>query len=524
MFSSFSDSGLLKHHINQAHPLVHSGIGRDCYLPSLGHHSHNGGSKVPPQNPLVSDSKSRGGHGNASPVQPPSSSSLLIPTDPDDSLVDIQPRGSAVHADDQTGAIHSSTSTPEGGSPWSDSDSDDLDIGMKFTNRNIITHIIVITVRCNKIISEIQDLVEPGCNLRFHNIGFREHSYIVDRLRVLDIRARSSYFDDLEQLVIMVPHDTHEALIAPFASGLAASFAAAPLSRGPYSIAVEVATNTTVDCQRSSFMPDLCVQICSLTGSDDLALADMRQYIFMEMAFTQTNADVMKKLQSYITHNPHALTVFKIKVKETYRTPSQSPSSSNVKRFMGRTLLTLQEFKRNSERRTLGMVRRDGISWMNVKKVEFHLWLRLGETPIDLRITHPNHTETAYATGTLYPTRSTADLDALIDRTMSEFKKIIIQYTEGTLASASPDLEHDLEEEEKQAWLEDISSWAPRNPLFDWDYISARFTVSMWKTAHTRYKQWHTGLLKRSISEVDNDEGDRPGNGSQSVTKRANLG
>ncbi|KAI6015955.1 hypothetical protein EDC04DRAFT_2608634 [Pisolithus marmoratus] len=97
-----------------------------------------------------------------------------------------------------------------------------------------------------------------------------------------------------------MPHDTHEALIVPFIIGLGTPFAAVPLSRGPYTITIEVALNASVDCQRSSFMPDLCVQICSLTGPDDPALTTMHLYIFMETAFLQSKADVMKKLEDYI--------------------------------------------------------------------------------------------------------------------------------------------------------------------------------------------------------------------------------
>ncbi|KAI6124035.1 hypothetical protein EDD16DRAFT_1517708 [Pisolithus croceorrhizus] len=207
------------------------------------------------------------------------------------------------------------------------------------------------------ILSEVWDLVEPGCNLRFHNISAQEYSYIEDQLKGLDICARTAYFNNLEQFIVTMPHDTHKALIVPFIIGMGTLFEAIPLSRGPYTIAVKVAPH---------------ILTCSLTGSDDPDLTTMCLYIFMETAFSQSEVDVMKKLKGYIMHNPHVLTIFKIKIKETYNALSQSPLSPNIKCFMGREFLTKAEFKWNLERGTLGVVH-DGITWINMMGVEIHL-------------------------------------------------------------------------------------------------------------------------------------------------------
>ncbi|KAI6131085.1 hypothetical protein EDD16DRAFT_1515245 [Pisolithus croceorrhizus] len=251
------------------------------------------------------------------------------------------------------------------------------------------------------ILSEVQDLVKPGCNLRFHNISAQEYSYIEDQLKGLDIHARMAYFDNLEQFIVTMPHNTHKALVVPFIIGMGTSFEAIPLSRGPYTIAVEVAPH---------------ISICSLTGSDDLDLTTMHPYIFMEM----------------------------IKIKETYNAPSQSPSLPNVKHFKGREFLTQ----------------------------------------------------------TLYLTLSTSDLDALIDRTMNKFKKIIIQYMEDMLASTSS-ISSDLDLE---------------NQLGDLDEGE-----SMWKTMHTHYKSWHAHLPKHPLSEVNDDKGGGPANVSWPAIKCINL-
>jgi hypothetical protein len=81
---------------------------------------------------------------------------------------------------------------------------------------------------------------------------------------------------------------------------------------------------------------------------------------------------------------------------------------------------------------------------------------------------------------------------------MEGLKKIIVQYVQDTLVSMPSDSEHlgDLSKEQRQRWLDDISSWIPNNPPFDWKLISDHLTISMWQTAYSRYKAWREGLPK----------------------------
>lgn len=134
---------------------------------------------------------------------------------------------------------------------------------------------------------------------------------------------------------------------------------------------------------------------------------------------------------------------------------------------------------------------------------------------------------TTYLTQTIYPTRSTTDLDALIGKTMEALKKIICRQIEDTVSSTYPESEQDegesFTDEERRKWLEDVSSWTPRNPLFNWDYISARLATSLWKTAHTRYRDWHNSLPKRTLSDVDSDSDSGVGGApSDEATNEAN--
>jgi hypothetical protein len=87
-------------------------------------------------------------------------------------------------------------------------------------------------------------------------------------------------------------------------------------------------------------------------------------------------------------------------------------------------------------------------------------------------------------------------------------------------------------------WVEELDVWLPRYPLFNWSQILAWVAISVAKTAHTRYGEWHSSLPKQPFSGIDEDgeggltEGagrtnkDKSAstNRSQPASKQANLG
>lgn len=119
--------------------------------------------------------------------------------------------------------------------------------------------------------------------------------------------------------------------------------------------------------------------------------------------FSQSETDVKKKLDLYVTHHPRTVAIFKIKVKETlYVAPSQEPSSAIVKRFIDEPMLKEAQFgpaARTSGLRKPFRVVRDDITWIDVMGVDIELWLRLGDKPIDLHVNSPNDAQTAYTSG-----------------------------------------------------------------------------------------------------------------------------
>ncbi|KAG6372621.1 hypothetical protein JVT61DRAFT_7370 [Boletus reticuloceps] len=180
-------------------------------------------------------------------------------------------------------------------------------------------------------------------------------------------------------------------------------------------------------------------------------------------------------------------------------------------KFMDQAILGEREFKVDSWRSKYWVVR-DGITWINLAEVKLHLWLCLGDTPINLQVDHPNHLETAYATGMLYPTLSTTNVNALVDKMMMQIKKVIRWQIEDTLRSApcnsdctNFDEEEGLDEEERRQWLDNFEQWTPSSPVLNWKSVTNRLFGILWPTSHWRYKKWHDDILrvKRPLSEVD---------------------
>lgn len=215
---------------------------------------------------------------------------------------------------------------------------------------------------------------------------------------ILNELFRPNYYRDQEKFIVTMNHDVHEALVVPLNNGISHELAGAPLSRGTHSIFVETSPNAPVTCGENVFVPDLCVRVFSSTGPGKFTA--QREFIFMETAFSQPEAEVMKKLATYVEHHPQALAIIKIRIKERqYRSPSQSIHSTLTKHFIGNPILREDQFRPTRGSALTFEAVRNGFSWVNVTGIEIELWLRLTDMPIDLKVKQSGHSQTAYAIG-----------------------------------------------------------------------------------------------------------------------------
>ena len=97
----------------------------------------------------------------------------------------------------------------------------------------------------------------------------------------------------------------------------------------------------------------------------------------LESAFSQSNADVMKKLRKYVHDLPHLLVVGKIIIWQTI--PYRKPMKSSVTTAWLRQTPLMDEgqFVGNFGSSTeYSQVFTHGHTWLSLKSVEIHVWTR----------------------------------------------------------------------------------------------------------------------------------------------------
>ena len=178
--------------------------------------------------------------------------------------------------------------------------------------------------------------------------------------------------------------------------------------------------------------PDLCIQLCILVGTNDPELTTFRDLVVVESAYSQSETSVLKKFVHYIQCNPTLLTLLMVGVKGSFSKPSNSSDLATIRHCMNKEVLNELDFKWKVAR-CLYQVVHEGISWIDIAQLKVHLWLHLGDKPIE----NPNHSETIYTFGihfiltkhcnfllicstlkTLYPTLSINAIDGLLGRTI----------------------------------------------------------------------------------------------------------
>lgn len=124
----------------------------------------------------------------------------------------------------------------------------------------------------------------------------------------------------------------------------------------------------------------------------------MCEYIFVETAFTQPELQVTHKLREYVKSHPHTLAIVKIVIREP-RFTSPLDSSRIAKKYIGADVLSNEDWMPAPTGSNAFTAVRDGITWIDITNVNISIWMREGETPIDIGVNEPGHPETAYAIG-----------------------------------------------------------------------------------------------------------------------------
>ena len=121
-------------------------------------------------------------------------------------------------------------------------------------------------------------------------------------------------------------------------------------------------------------VPDLAVQMwsCNCEG-----VRSAQTIWVLESAFSQSNADVMKKLWKYVHDLPHLLVVGKIIIWQAIPYHKPMKNSVTTARLRQVPLMDEGQFAENFGSSTrYSQVFTHGHAWLSLKSIEIHVWTR----------------------------------------------------------------------------------------------------------------------------------------------------
>lgn len=179
-----------------------------------------------------------------------------------------------------------------------------------------------------------------------------------------------------------MPSEVHEAGLSHMAEQITTTFREI-FGSGGNSLAVKVNSNVSLRAYTIHTIPDLLVDI--RYASKLPTMCPIERICIWECAFSQSKAEVKRKLEHQIASYPKLISVARIMIKESpvYSSPNELAITGMNRRSIVRTLTDFMVRKKDSK--TLGPVRRHGFNWINITSVEMHMWVRTDDEPINVR-------------------------------------------------------------------------------------------------------------------------------------------
>lgn len=177
-----------------------------------------------------------------------------------------------------------------------------------------------------------------------------------------------------------MPSEVHEAPLEHIGFILKASASSMPLRYGKYKVAISHHRNTRVAGKKLNSIPDIHLTI-SATGGKDPSLKVPRHFLFVESAFSETEAHVKEKLKTYIRDYPDALAVMMINIIEVHHSfPAATSSIAKAHALAEGEVVPL-----SGDDNPLS-ASYDGVTLCDVASVSIAIWLRRSnaDKPINL--------------------------------------------------------------------------------------------------------------------------------------------
>lgn len=324
-------------------------------------------------------------------------------------------------------------------------------------------------VRCKEIIRVISGVLQEY--LVFEEVPFSDYTYIMDRLEEIGYKKtwnRLTYFPNSQRLVMSSPSAVHGFVLESIMTGLDRVLGTIAVPKT--TLVFRTMTAKTIITDSIHAIPDLSIIMC--TEGSRLG----RLVCLMECAFSQSDCDVMRKLNTYVRDIPDLLVVGKILVKEAERYASPGSDSSVAPQLRSSDTMTGEEWGHDQGADEFHRVVVDGHTWFSLSSVEIHVWTRqAGRSEIE--IDHSDGGE--YAVGTLYPTVNLGDINRIFQRGLQLIK------------------EDTFRELVDQSLLDRMAAWSPPPYVLDSTSLRDALVFGAWTTAYERYLCWRSELKSK---------------------------
>ncbi|KAI5995204.1 hypothetical protein EDD15DRAFT_728043 [Pisolithus albus] len=232
-------------------------------------------------------------------------------------------------------------------------------------------------------------------------------------------------------------------------------------------------TAKTIITDSINAISDLSIILCK--GSQ------FRRFVcLMECAFSQSNCDVMHKLNAYVRDIPDLLVVGKILVKEAERYASLGSDSSVAPQLRSSNTMTPEEWGHDQGPDDFHRVVVDGHTWFSLSSVEIHVWTRrTGRSEIEIDQLDGGE----YAVRTLYPTVNLGDINRIFQRGL----QLIKEDTFRELVATNVD----------RSLLDRMEAWSPSPSALDSTSLRSAVVFGAWTTAYERYLCWRSELKSK---------------------------
>lgn len=181
-----------------------------------------------------------------------------------------------------------------------------------------------------------------------------------------------------------MPHEIHEAPLTYLVQRLSSVFQEIPFGKTSGALNIQTLSNTTIHGDTIDSVPDIVVRMDYTPSTPHLVAS--HYCLAVECAFTQSNADVMRKLKTYIANFPDLIAVSKIVIKETpYTTPNDHSRITRHYQTTSIPSIVRQDWmSRKKKCNAMGPVTHEGFTFINITAIDMYVWVRTAKDPINV--------------------------------------------------------------------------------------------------------------------------------------------